>query len=172
MGGNANDRLLGQGGLDTLDGGPGRDTLNGGDENDLLIGGSENDILTGGDGQDTLIGVDESSTNPGVGERDSLKETSGANETDLFILGNADGPFYLDNGTTNAEGNVSRATITDFEPGVDQIQLSGVFEDYFFRETNSGNTNIFYQPSGQPRDLIGIIRGVTGIDPTDYTFVV
>ncbi len=170
-GGNANDKLLGQGGLDTLDGGAGKDTVNGGNDNDLLIGGSENDNLNGSNGQDTLIGVDESSTNPGLGERDTLKDKSGANEADDFILGNADGPFYLDNGTTNAEGNVSRGTLVNFEPGVDQIQLSGVFEDYFFKESNSGNTNIFYQPSGQPKDLIGIVKGVTGIDPTDYTFV-
>lgn len=174
FGNDGEDRLFGQGGRDTLDGGADNDRLNGGNGNDLLIGGTGNDNLTGGNGEDILIGVDESSANPGLEERDTLRDSSGGGEADLFILGNSSSPFYLDNGTTNAEGNASRATIINFEVGIDLIQLNGIADNYLLRETNSGNTNIFYRPTGQPRDLIGIVRNTTGLDlsdPDSFSFV-
>lgn len=45
---------------------------------------------------------------------------------------------------------------------------------YWLRETNSGNTNIFYQPLGEIRDLIGIFKNTTGLDlsnPDSFNFV-
>ncbi|MGB3403240.1 MAG: choice-of-anchor Q domain-containing protein [Microcoleaceae cyanobacterium] len=166
-----NDKLLGQNGNDTLNGGADNDTLNGGNGNDSLIGGRGNDRLFAGRDNDILIGVNPNSANPGQGERDLLRGDDGA---DSFILGNASAIFYDDDGTTNAAGNTSRALIRDFDIGVDQIQLNGSAEDYLLRTTNSGNTNIFYRPAGEVRDLIGIVRGVTGLniyDTSQFSFV-
>ena len=148
------DRLFGQNGNDTLDGGADNDRLAGGKNNDILIGGSGNDVLRGGLGNDTLIGVDEDSMTPGVGERDVLIGNSGM---DLHVLGNEFTPFYDDDGTTVAQGRVSRAVIRGFDVGVDKIQLHGTPSDYELQTTNSGNTNIF-ETTGSARDLIGIVR--------------
>ena len=164
FGNDGNDKLFGQNGADTLDGGTDDDTLLGGNDDDLLIGGSGNDRLNGGLENDTLIGVDETAASPGLGERDVLRGQQGA---DLFVLGNGTTVFYDDDGTTVADGNVSRGVIRDFEVGIDHIQLHGSFEDYVLRETASGNTNIFYQPDGEVRDLIGIVRNTTGLDLSD-----
>ena len=168
FGNDGNDKLFGQNGADTLDGGTDDDTLLGGNDDDLLIGGSGNDRLNGGLENDTLIGVDETAASPGLGERDVLRGQQGA---DLFVLGNGTTVFYDDDGTTVADGNVSRGVIRDFEVGVDGIQLHGSAGDYLLRETTSGNTKIFYQPDGEVRDLIGIVRDTTGLDLSDsFTF--
>ncbi|MDY6938998.1 MAG: hypothetical protein SWY16_15165 [Cyanobacteriota bacterium] len=164
FGNDGNDQLFGQNGADTLDGGADDDLLLGGNDDDLLLGGTGNDRLNGGFENDTLIGVDESSASPGLGERDVLIGLSGA---DLFVLGNAGTVFYDDDGTTVAEGNFSRALIRDLDVGVDRIQLHGSAADYLLLETASGNTNIFYQPNGEVRDLIGIVRNTTGLDLSD-----
>ncbi len=165
-GGTGNDRLNGGLGNDTLIGGPGNDRLNGGLGNDTLIGGPGNDRLNGGLGNNTLIGVDETDTNPGAGERDVLIGNSGV---DVHVLGNESTAFYLGN------GNADRAVIRGFDVGVDQIQLFGSESDYFLRETNSGNTKIFFEGFGSPRDLVGAVRGV-GLtelesDPNTFSFV-
>ncbi len=157
------DRLFGQNGNDTLDGGADNDRLIGGSNDDVLIGGSGNDVLNGGLGNDILIGVDEDSMTPGAGERDVLIGNSGA---DLHILGNETTPFYLGN------ANADRAVIRGFDVGVDEIQLFGSDSDYFFKETNKGNTNIFFEYPDSTRDLVGVVRDVTGLDKSDTdTFV-
>jgi VCBS repeat-containing protein len=170
FGNDGNDRLLGENGNDTLDGGAGNDSLNGGNNNDLLVGGSGNDWLEGGLGNDTLIGTDDSLTNPGAGERDVLRGNSGV---DLFVLGDATTVFYDDDGTTIALGNVGRATIREFDIGVDKIQLHGAAEDYRLIATVVGNTNI-YENTGAVRELIGVVEGTTGLSlssSSQFSFV-
>jgi Ca2+-binding RTX toxin-like protein len=76
----------------------GSNILNGGGGDDLLDGGSGNDLLIGGDGDDVLIG--------GLG-RDTL---TGGDGVDSFR-------FSTSLGKTNID------TITDFEVGVDRIEL-------------------------------------------------
>jgi FG-GAP repeat/RTX calcium-binding nonapeptide repeat (4 copies) len=179
FGNDGTDRLLGQNGADTLDGGADNDILNGGNQDDVLLGssgndalngdsqndrlfgGTGNDRLNGGLNNDTLIGVDESSPSPGLGEKDALTGNSGA---DLFVLGNTATVFYDDNGITVADGNVSRAVVQDLDVGIDRIQLHGSAADYVLQVTASGNTNIFYRPVGEVRDLIGIVSGTIGLD--------
>ncbi|MGF1494785.1 MAG: nucleoside hydrolase-like domain-containing protein [Microcoleaceae cyanobacterium] len=164
------DVLLGQAGNDTLKGGVDHDLLRGGVAEDSLVGGSGNDRLFGESDNDILIGVNPDSSNPGEGERDILDGGSGS---DLFVLGTSSSRFYDDDDhTTAAAGNISRVLIRDFEKEIDQIQLHGVAEDYWFREIN-GNTQIFYEPSStaEKRDLIGIVKGTVGIEATDYSFV-
>jgi Ca2+-binding RTX toxin-like protein len=166
-----NDIIRANGGSDNVFGNDGHDKLYGQGGGDTLIGGTGNDTVSGGGGNDTLIGVDEGLSRPGAGERDVLM---GGNNADLFVLGNQTTVFYDDEGTTVAAGNASRALIKDFAIGVDQIQLSGSASDYQLKETAGGNTNIFFQPAGEVKDLIAIVNNTTGLnlaDTSTFSFV-
>lgn len=103
-----NDNIAGGTGADTLVGLDGRDTLTGNGGNDTLDGGAAADVLNGGQGKDILIG--------GAGA-DIL---TGGTEADTFVFKTADfgplDPFALDR-------------ITDFQTGVDKIDLSGIDAD-------------------------------------------
>jgi len=95
--GAGNDLGHGGNGNDSVYGGDGNDLLFGADGNDLLDGGSYADKLNGGTGSDRLLG---SSGN------DSL---TGGTERDVFV-------FAPGGGTDH---------ITDFENGLDRIELHG-----------------------------------------------
>jgi Ca2+-binding RTX toxin-like protein len=95
-GGSGSDKLFGDEGNDRLMGGSGNDALDGGAGNDRLKGGSGEDKLDGGAGNDKLAG--------GHGN-DML--TGGA-DADTFKFGEMGG----------------NDTITDFETGVDKIDVS------------------------------------------------
>ncbi|HEX9948286.1 MAG TPA: calcium-binding protein [Allosphingosinicella sp.] len=88
-------------------GGGSDDTLSGADGNDELRGSGGNDILDGGVGDDYLIG----SSGADI-------YTGGAN-SDLIQIG------YFDSGT-----GVDADRITDFETGIDLIDLSGWDADF------------------------------------------
>ena len=98
-GGAGDDRLKGGGGDDTLEGGAGDDILRGGRGDDILEGGRGADILKGGSGDDTLGG--------GAGD-DILTGQKGADT------------FVQDFSKPGAD------TITDFKPGQDTIDFSGL----------------------------------------------
>ncbi len=110
-GGDGSDTL--EGGLadDTLVGGSGRDTLKGGGGADLLNGDSNHDDIDGGGGNDTLVG--------GSGN-DSLTGGSGS---DTFVFQNV----------------CHEDTITDFEDGVDFIDLTAF---NFTSETDALNASV------------------------------
>jgi|GEM_PF-4994529 Ca2+-binding RTX toxin-like protein len=150
-------------GNDSIWGNEGNDTLRGNKGDDLLIGGTGNDQLIGGDGNDTLIGVDETQFNPGAGEQDILRGQEG---NDLFILGKSSTAFY------NSDGKVDYGIISDFEIGVDKIQLHGNENDYLLTETPASHTRIFDITSGT-QELIGVVRNTTGLnlsDPNTFVF--
>jgi len=96
QGNDGNDTLNGLEGRDTLEGGQGNDTLTGGTGSDKLLGGTGQDILAGGTGKDFLTGGDDADTFVFNTIKDSSKSA-----------GSAD-------------------VITDFEVGVDKIDLSGI----------------------------------------------
>ena len=104
-----------------------KDILTGNDEDNVLIGNAGSDRLNGLAGDDTLIGVDPTNPNPGEGERERDRFRGGAG-ADLFVLGDENGIFYLDE--TSRFGRRSHAIIRDFESEVDQLQLSGDADDY------------------------------------------
>ncbi|MEC4818672.1 MAG: hypothetical protein SAK29_36165 [Scytonema sp. PMC 1069.18] len=93
---NRNDILTGTSSDDTLYGYGGNDTLYGRAGNDSLSGGAGNDYL---DGYGSLI------------DKDVL---SGGSGYDTFVLGSSSGAYYQLSGY---------ARITDFQPGIDKIQL-------------------------------------------------
>lgn len=102
-----NDSITGGGNNDTLTGGDGRDTLNGGAGLDKLFGGLAGDTITGGDGADQITG--------GLAA-DTMTGGTGA---DKFLF------EANDIGTTTAYYD----RITDFESGVDEIDLSKIDAD-------------------------------------------
>ena len=118
-GNDRNNHLNGTDGDDTIKGFGGWDTLNGNGGNDHLIGGAGLDTLNGGAGNDVINGTD--AVNAGAGERDHAIGGSGM---DTFILGDANRAYYT------AEGNRDFLRISDFEVGVDKVQLFGSKSDY------------------------------------------
>ena len=118
-GNDRNNHLNGTDGDDTIKGFGGWDTLNGNGGNDHLIGGAGLDNLNGGAGNDVINGTD--AVNAGAGERD---HATGGSGMDTFILGDANRAYYT------ADGNRDFLRISDFEVGVDKVQLSGSRSDY------------------------------------------
>lgn len=142
-GGFGDDTLFGNGGDDQIFGKFGNDTLNGGGGNDSLFGGLGDDSLNGGSGQDQLNGDVGSDTliggrasdilvggsNAGSGNPLEIDQLIGGAITatgdvifdgvsDTFVLGDDSGSFYARGGFDDY------AIIFDFEPGIDNIQLS------------------------------------------------
>ena len=114
------DTITGNAADNKLSGLGGRDTLSGLGGNDTLLGGYDGDVLNGGDGNDTLDGQ--------MGS-DSLTGGQGA-DTFVFVAYRANLPFGHD-------------TVTDFEAGIDLIDLSQTKIDHFAElvgaTTQSGN---------------------------------
>ncbi|MBE9160343.1 hypothetical protein IQ265_26500 [Nodosilinea sp. LEGE 06152] len=144
------DVINGLGGNDILNGLSGDDLLRGGDGDDIVLGGSGSDTLIGGSGNDFLNGYGFT-----LSEFDVLEGGSGA---DVFALGDANSPYYLDNGY---------ATITDFNylEG-DKIQVTGSASNYgiAFQDLSGGlATDTLILFGG---DLIGIVQDTTDVVPT------
>jgi len=102
---------------DRLFGRAGNDRLEGGEGDDSLRGGSGTDQLFGGDGEDVLYG--------GIG-RDTL--TGGA-DADRFVFA----------ATAETPAGANRDVITDFEKGLDLIDLSRIDA----RVTNTTADDVF-----------------------------
>ncbi|MBD2234818.1 calcium-binding protein [Phormidium tenue] len=141
--------LNGNGGDDFLFGNSGNDLVIGGQGSDIVLGGSGSDTLIGGSGNDFLNGYGFT-----LGEFDVLEGGSGA---DVFTLGDANSPYYLDSGY---------ATITDFNylEG-DKIQVTGSASNYgiAFQDLSGGlatDTLIFFGS-----DLIGVVQDTTNVIP-------
>ena len=110
-----NDHLSGDSARDRLRGGAGDDTLDGGKGKDLLFGDNGHDVLNGNNGIDTLIG--------GKG-RDVL---TGGRDADIFIFKD----------TRDSQVGKNSDTITDFESGIDRIDLSNLSDTALTFETGN-----------------------------------
>lgn len=105
-GDNGNDRLGGGGGHDQLEGDLGDDFLIGGDGNDTLNGSFGNDRLAGGRGEDQLEGGDGDDRLYFYLGSDTATGGAGA---DAFVF---------------ARNEINFHTLTDFETGVDHLEIS------------------------------------------------
>ena len=155
IGSDFNDELRGDTGADRMYGGAGKDTILGRDGNDFLYGegGKDtikgqfgNDKVFGGDGDDTLFGNEGIDTLKGGAGSDILV---GGEEKDVLV-GGADADIFryadaADSGLTGATMDV----ITDFEVGVDDIDLAALgITDYLgdaaFTSTGAGEVRYEY----------------------------
>jgi len=141
-GGSGDDVLVSGAGSDTLQGGAGRDSLTGGRGEDVLIGNGGRDTLDGGEGNDVLNG--------GRGA-DLL---TGGLGSDVFVF---------------SASERGKDLITDFEDGIDLIQIAGLgYDDLVF--TASGNDTVI-----SAADMVGQIT-LEGLDTAslsaaDFLFV-
>ena len=126
---------------------PNIDSITGNDLNNALTAGAGSDTINAGGGDDAIIGVNPNDATPGSIENDLL---FGGFGRDLFVLGQSNKAFY-----TGAGG----ATISDFEKGIDRIQLAGNISDYAI----TGNS------ISRAGDLIATVN--TGIGLADLLFV-
>jgi Ca2+-binding RTX toxin-like protein len=69
LGGNGDDRILGDSFANVLDGGIGDDTLSGGAGNDTLVGGADNDFASYANATDTISAFLGDGTDPGVADK-------------------------------------------------------------------------------------------------------
>ena len=114
-----NNRLTGMSGHDTLRGGAGDDLLRGGGGNDLIGAWSGRDTLIGGNGGDTLTGW------------------AGG---DLLTGGSGADRFVFNNSRDSQFGTGAFDVISDFQSGIDKIQLTTIDAD----PTRSGNQAFRY----------------------------
>jgi hypothetical protein len=136
--------------------------------NDDLTGTTGNDVLWGGLGNDRLNGA--GADDAGQDEIDML---CGGGGKDTFVLGDATTGFYDDG--TGALGVQDYATVLDFNKKQDTIQLHGSAADYAVGALPSDlaitGTGI-YQTTGNSRELVGVVVGVSLSDlSTGFTFV-
>lgn len=103
--GSGNDTVYGGNGNDVLGAGTGDDLIYAGNGHDIVYGGAGHDVIYGGAGNDTLWG--------GLGD-DTIHASSGA---DVMTGGGGADTFWFTGGAD---------TITDFEIGIDIINLSRI----------------------------------------------
>jgi len=122
VGGPADEMLAGTVGNDMINAGGGNDEVQAGNGNDVAIGGNGNDMLDGGDGADTLFGDDGRDTILGGAGIDTI---AGGGDKD-WLTGDAGADiFVFAVGDSKAGGGV-RDVVTDFQAGVDKLDLSAL----------------------------------------------
>ncbi len=139
FGNDEDNNLVGNDGDNLLKGKDGKDVLIGNDGDDTLIGGDDKDILSGGEGDDTLKGNDGNDQLFGLGGDDKL---FGADGKDSLIGGLGNDTLFggagKDSLTGGADADVfgflkgekGMDVITDFEAGVDKIDLTDFNTDF------------------------------------------
>lgn len=115
VGDSAIGQIFGGDGNDMLYGGINDDLLAGGDGDDQIEGGAGNDDLFGGDGNDTIIA--------GSGE-DRILGGAGADKIELSDDNVRDIVFYDE--ASESAGAIANDTITGFESGIDQIDVTSI----------------------------------------------
>jgi len=147
FGNTGNDRLVGKGGADSLDGGDGNDRVIGNNGADTLMGGAGNDRIKGQSGDDKLLGDAGNDRLQGAAGEDRLDGGSGIDR----LIGGADPDVFV----LRADSGLD--TVTDFEDGIDFIDLAGGLQ---LRELTisrlQGNTVIETADGGASMTLTGI----------------
>lgn len=151
LGGDGNDRLFGRFGPDTLKGAAGKDTLSGQGGNDIMHGGAGADVMDGGSANDRMLGQDGNDQLHGGSGDDHL---NGGRHPDTLTGGRGNDNIQGAAGRDMLTGGVgadlfvyrkdaagSRDTITDFELGVDHIQIGDtgfIWEDASIKRADGG----------------------------------
>ena len=138
--------------------------------NQILWGTTASNTLIGGDGNDRLAGVPASGSTAAALGQGQIDVLTGGLGADTFVLGDARGVFYDDRRNNNV-GSADYARITDFQTGIDKLQLRDA--NYFTTVTN-GVTSVYWDrnannridTTGNNRDeLIAMITGsITSTD--------
>ena len=110
------------GGVISIDGAAGNDFITGSSTGDNLIGNAGNDTLDGGDGADTLNGGFGSDSLVGGTGADTLFGGGGKD----VMTGEADADVFRFTAKTDSAKGASADVITDFQVGIDLIDLSGI----------------------------------------------
>ncbi len=105
----------------------------------VLWGTTARDSISGGSGNDRLTGVLASGTTALALGRGQIDTLSGGLGADVFVLGDARGMFY-DDRTAGNLGSGDHALITDFQAGVDKLQL---FSGNYITTTSGGLTSLY-----------------------------
>ncbi|MGH1412178.1 MAG: calcium-binding protein [Pelagimonas sp.] len=167
-GGSGNDTFNGVNGDDSYNGNQGHDVIYGGAGNNFLRGGNDHDTLSGGTGNDTIIGGTGNDILNGNAGIDRLAGGTGA---DVFVF---DDPSDAPKGSSTVE------RITDFESGVDKIDLSNMDaninvngeQSFQFIGTashgSSGDATLRYSVFGNDVYIYG---DVNGDDSGDFVIV-
>ncbi len=182
------DLLFGDGGNDNLGGSVGSDVLFGGDGDDILNGGTNGaidappgffeDYLIGGAGADVLngfgggLGTTEIDWLIGGGAVDNfgfITSIAGDGVEDIFVLGNADIPFYVSDGLNDY------ARIFGFESGVDKIVVNSAvgYQVAEFDLFNDGiaDTLLLGTFSDGSSELISVFDNGVPLSGADFIFV-
>ncbi|WP_143736662.1 beta strand repeat-containing protein, partial [Erythrobacter dokdonensis] len=125
----------------------GNDTIDGGEGNDIIYGQEGNDIISGGDGIDLIVG--------GTGA-DTLTGGAGA---DTFRISSAESSVLV-GGTGNSGTITGYDRITDFELGLDTLDLVGTPVLANFSSTNDSTLTI----NGQTVKSHSISNGIITFD--------
>ena len=168
LGGNGDDQITEEDGNNNiLNGEAGNDTIIGGRGEDFIFGGIGNDTLIGGDGNDALVGVESFIAQFGLG-RGEIDSLTGGAGSDTFSLGRilSDGTkvVFSDDGDPNSQGVEDYTLITDFEAGIDRIQLAGSANDYRLEQAPQdlpSGVGIFFTKAGSAPELIGLVQGAS-----------
>jgi cysteinyl-tRNA synthetase, unknown class len=188
------DLINGTRGADVIQSGFGNDVIDAGSGNDLVHGQWDRDLINGGEGNDTLFGDDDSDTLIGGAGDDRL---TGDRGYDQLTGGEGRDVFVFENFTPKTLG---RDTITDFEVGIDKIELNqGIFTklqpgglaagDFAIVESkmmasrssaaivyDSGSGNLFYNSNGTERGFgdgttIAKLSGQPNLSASDFVVV-
>ena len=128
LAGSGDDKLRGNNGDVIIDGGAGNDNLRGRPGDDILLGGIGNDAIRGDGGMDYIEGNDGDDELFGNGAADTILGGDGADRIDGgdgqdILTGGADADRFVFIGAWR------RDTITDFEQGLDRINLQSLRDE-------------------------------------------
>ncbi|MCP6761469.1 MAG: SBBP repeat-containing protein [Fischerella sp. CENA71] len=133
---------------------------------DLLFKNESSELMWGRSGNDTFVGLNPGSDHSAqpqidfiLGDADLMAALKGSqlHWGDRFVLGDWKQPYYTD-GNAIDFGFKQFASILDFKPYQDKIQLHGTSKDYKLFNSPVG-TAIFWQQGIVP-DLIALVPGI------------
>lgn len=144
------DEIIADEKINDLDGGDSDDTIDGGAGDDVIYGGKGKDTLTGGAGDDTIYA---------------------GNNYDIVNAGTGNDVVYGDNGRDIVDLGDGADSISDFEDGLDLIDVSATgltFGDLTIANDGAGGATVDYGTG----DQITLTNTAGQIDQTDFVFAV